>query len=253
MKPILAKFGLFSRGSIYLILALLTFFLAQGGHQEIDQKSALMEVARKPYGFALLGLLALGFTSYALWRFSEALWGGAMEGRRWGRLASFARALIYIFLAFTALTVLRGSKESQSAQFRDFTATLLTQPGGRFLVGAAGILFTLFGIYNMREGWQRKFVKDLDLQSLAPKRRRMISTLGAVGIIARGFLFACTGFMFAIAAWRQNTSTATGLDGALQSLRDSPGGNILLFFLAVGMAAFGFYALVEARFHREQN
>ena len=55
-------------------------------------------------GMALVWLITVGLIGYALWRFSEAAFGVASEGARLGRdCESFARELIYLFLAITAV------------------------------------------------------------------------------------------------------------------------------------------------------
>jgi len=62
---------------IFLVLTLLigalAFLVARGAHAEVDQKGALAQVIAKPYGGWLVGLVAVGFGCYALWRLSEAV------------------------------------------------------------------------------------------------------------------------------------------------------------------------------------
>jgi hypothetical protein len=41
---------------------------------------------------------------------------------------------------------------------------------------------------------------------------------------------------------------ASGLDGALRSLRDQPFGTVLLVLMALGFAAYGIYSFARARY-----
>ena len=43
---------------------------------------------------------------------------------------------------------------------------------------------------------------------------------------------------------------ATGLDGALRSLRDLPAGPVILLAIALGLAAYGVYSFARARYAR---
>jgi hypothetical protein len=47
-----------------------------------------------------------------------------------------------------------------------------------------------------------------------------------------------------------NPSEAQGLDGALATLASQPFGPYLLGLVAIGLAAYGIFALVEARYRR---
>jgi hypothetical protein len=64
---------------------------------------------------------------------------------------------------------------------------------------------------------------------------------------ARGAVFALAGAFLTRAAVDYQPAKATGLDGALRSLRDHPAGPWLLGAAAVGLIAFGLYGFAEAR------
>ena len=50
-----------------------------------------------------------------------------------------------------------------------------------------------------------------------------------------------------MAALHENSSEASGLDGALRTLRDQPFGQWLLTLVALGLAAYGIYSFSRAR------
>src|SRR4051812_35146598 len=72
-----ARLGFVGRGVVYIIIGILAIQIATGdnGGQEADKQGALQAIADKPFGEVLLLLLAVGLAGYALWRFSEAIWG----------------------------------------------------------------------------------------------------------------------------------------------------------------------------------
>ena len=67
---------------------------------------------------------------------------------------------------------------------------------------------------------------------------------------ARGLVFALTGALVVSAAWTYDAAKASGLDGALRTLRDRPSGELLLTLAGAGLAIFGIYGLAEARYRR---
>lgn len=71
-----------------------------------------------------------------------------------------------------------------------------------------------------------------------------------IGYIAKGISLAIVGVLFVLAAVQNSASKATGLDGALRSLRQQPAGQLLLTAVALGIAAYGGYSLARARYAR---
>ena len=246
----LARAGLTARGIVYILIGILALLIARGGAAAADQKGALAQVLAKPYGKWNVGLLAVGFAGYALWRLSEAAFGVTGEGRKAGpRLQSFARALIYGFLAYTAVSVLQGSRGTQGTQQQGYAAQVMAHPGGRWAVGVAGLATAIVGVALVIEGVKLKFMRHFP-SGLAPNLRTNIRNLGRIGTIARGSVFALTGVLVISAAWTYKPAKARGLDGALKTLRDRPYGGALLGVAAAGLIVFGIYGLCEARYRR---
>ncbi|HEY4992161.1 MAG TPA: DUF1206 domain-containing protein [Nakamurella sp.] len=246
-----ARAGLTARGVVYLLIGVLALLVARGGRAEVDQKGALAQVLAKPYGGWVVGLLAIGFAAYALWRLSEAAFGVTGEGRRTGpRLKSLARGLIYGFLAYTAVSLLQGSGGAQSTQQRGYAAQVMAHPGGRWVVGAVGVGILIAGGVMVVEGLKQKFMRYFPAGALTGNARDAVRRLGTVGTIARGLVFALTGVLVVSAAWTYDAAKASGLDGALKTLRDRPYGGLLLGIAAAGLIVFGVYGLAEARYRR---
>lgn len=246
-----ARLGLTARALVYLVIGFLGLSLAAGNRAELDQKGALRELLERPFGFVLVLLCAIGFVGYALWRFAEAISGPVGDGGKTSaRLKSFARGVVYSILAVTAVTVLLGSRSSQGGQQRGLVATALSWPGGSVIVGLVGLAVAAAGIGLVVEGWRRKFLKYLDHSDMNDSTRRLARWTGTVGSIARGLVVVLIGVLLVVAAVTGDKQDATGMDGALKSLRDLPFGNALLILASLGLLIFGVYALVEARYRR---
>jgi len=250
----LARLGLAARATIYLLIGWLALMLARGVPKRTttDQRGAMQEVASHRGGSILLWIIAIGLVGYALWRWSEAAFGVVGEGRKLGpRLQSFVRGCIYAFFAFTAFKLLMHSpSKSQVRQQQDWTAKTMAHAGGRLLVGLVGVVVIIAGLVLIGEGITRKFEKYLDLRGLSVRAQRTIVFLGVIGTIARGAVFAVSGFLVLRAAMTYDASKARGLDGALRSLASATGGPLLLGAAAVGLIVFGIYGYAEAIWRR---
>jgi hypothetical protein len=246
-----ARLGLAARGVVYLLMGLLAVLVARGAAVQVDQEGALAQVVARPYGELVVAAMAAGFAGYALWRLSEAAFGVSGEGRRVGpRVQSLVRGLVYVGLALSAVAVLQGSRTSQSSQQQSLTARAMEQPGGRWLVAAIGVVILGVGLALVAEGVRLRFMRYFLVGALSPRVRHAVRVLGAVGTVARGLVFALTGGLVVAAAWTYDPAKASGLDGALKTLRDQPFGPLLLTAAGAGLVAFGLYGLTEARYRR---
>jgi Domain of Unknown Function (DUF1206) len=134
----LAHLGLAARATIYLLIGWLALLLAAGKPRgEADQRGALQEVARHSGGTVLLWVIAIGLAGYALWRFSEAAFGVAGQGDKLGqRVQSLVRGCIYALFAIKAFAFVRTAhQQRQASQQQEWTARMMSHPGGRWAVG----------------------------------------------------------------------------------------------------------------------
>jgi hypothetical protein len=247
----MARFGLFARGMVYLLIGWIAVQIALGHRtQEANQRGALAEVAHRPFGKVLLWILGLGFAAYALWRLSEAVFGTAAEGKKTGpRLQSLVRGVVYATFAVTTFKFIEGSsQQSQSGQQITETAKVMKHTAGRWLVGLVGVIVIVVGLVMVADGLRKKFEKELRLNELHGATRTAVVRLGMIGTIARGIVFAVSGFLVVEAAVRYQPAKSTGLDGALRTLAHQPYGPWLLGALALGLIAFGVYGLATARY-----
>lgn len=252
---VLARVGLVAKGVSFGLVGALALKLALGsGGKATSRQGALHELAGKPFGKIALIALAAGFAAYAAWRFVQAFAErqDADDGaaKVWAKRAGYVgRGAIYAGLTFTTLKILAGSGggQSQNAKAGKSTAVVLGWPGGRFLVGAAGVVVIGVGLWNLYRGLSRKFEDKWRVGRLTPTVRTWGGRAGVLGHVARCVVFALIGIFLLKAAIEYNPDDAIGLDGALQKLAQATYGPWLLGLTAAGLVAYGIYCLVDAR------
>lgn len=190
----------------------------------------------------------------ALWRLSEAAYGGTGPGGQeaGARLAALAKAVIYGFLAFSILKFALGvgAPSSSNQQSADLTATALRHPGGQVVVVAAGIGLIIAGAYIAYGAWRKNFLRQLSLAGTRSATRRVVTRLGQAGGIARGAVFAAAGVFLAVAGAKAQPSQAKGIDATLRAFAATPLGPWLLVVVAAGLVTFGLFCWCEARWHK---
>jgi Domain of Unknown Function (DUF1206) len=83
--------------------------------------------------------------------------------------------------------------KSGNNQSKDATATLMSHPGGRWLILLIGLVVTGAGVALVAGGVRKTFLKQLNLVGLNAQSRQIIETPGMVGTAARGIVFGSSG------------------------------------------------------------
>jgi hypothetical protein len=253
----LARVGLIAFGVVHLLVAWLALQLAWGGGGEsADQSGAMRTLAESPLGTPLLWVIAVGLIALAVWQAAEVLrwrsgWSGSGKARTKALRKSgnaLVKAAVYITLAVLAIGFATGSGKSSSQQQQETTAGVFGWPGGQFLVGAAGLVLIGVGGWHIRKGINKHFLKQIDTSDASPSAVRLVTRLGQVGFPGKGIALALVGGLLVYAAITFDPSKAQGLDGALHTILEAPFGQILLTLVAIGIAAFGAFCLVRARY-----
>jgi succinate dehydrogenase/fumarate reductase cytochrome b subunit len=253
----LARIGLVAYGLVHLLVAWLALQLAWGGGgKEADQSGAMSTLAQTPVGKPLLWVLAVGLIALAVWQAAEVLrwrFGWSASGRAKKKaltktVKSLAKAAVYAGLAVLAISFATGSGKSSAQSQQKTTAGVFGWPGGRFLVGIVALILIGVGVYHVVKGVKKKFLKEIDLTEAPPSATRLITRLGQVGYPAKGIALALVGVLLGYAAITYDPSKATGLDGAMRTILQAPGGEILLTLVAIGIVAFGAFLFARARY-----
>lgn len=253
----LAHAGFAAKGVVYLVIGALALLAAVGrGGQTTDSEGALRTLLQQPFGWLLLVVIAIGLAGYALWRFVEAAvdpeGAGTQDTRVVKRAAYAISGAIHAALAVQAARLvfgLRGASGGGSAP-QDWTALVLAQPLGRWVVVAVGLGVAAFGLTELVRAYRTDLPKQLELGRLGHSARKWIVRFGRMGMAARGVVFVVMGAFLVRAAATHDASEARGLGGALASLHEQPHGPWLLGLVAIGLMAFGLFELVQARYRR---
>ncbi|MFD8695456.1 DUF1206 domain-containing protein [Kitasatospora purpeofusca] len=252
---ITARVGLCARGVIYVLVGALAVQIGFGnkGGQQAERSGAVGTIGEQPFGRVLLWALVVGLAAMALWRLSEAAFGpaGSDSGKWTVRLGFLGLAVFYavISIAVVQTVLVGGSSGSRSSNqtSKEYTARVLTWPGGRVLVGAVGAVLIIVGVVMAVRAAMRKFEKNLQTDRMSERTRRIVASLGIIGGVACGAVAAVAGLFILLAAVKFDPNRAKGLDETLRSFADTPAGPVLLIAAAVGLVLFGLYSFCEAR------
>jgi len=248
----LARAGLGARGVVYAIVGVLALELALGeGGKATNQQGALKTIADRPYGKALLILVAIGLAGYAIWRLVRAARGRGQEQRDGGadRVAALASGIVYALLCVTAVKILLGAR-ADSGTPKKATGGVLDWTGGPLLVGIAGAVLLGVAAYQAHKGVKRTFLEDSKTEQMTHKVRRGFTALGVFGHLARAVVFALIGYGLIRAATDFDPHKAVGLDGALRKLAGASYGPWVLGLVAAGLIGFALYSAADARYRR---
>ena len=244
-----------AKGVVYLILGTLTAMTAfNEGGQKAGQSDALKFIYSQPFGQVLLGLLAVGLIGYVVWRFVQAFRDPENEGDdKKGiakRIGYGVSGLLYAFLAFEAIRMLvqSGSSGSGGGGNKQVVSMLLEQPFGQILVGIVAVALFAKAVSAIYKAWTGKFMEEINAGQLDQKVKRVIKNTGTAGLAARGVVVGIIGFLFMKAAVQANASQAGGTEGAFSFIQSSSYGSILLGIIAIGLACYGVFMLVKARY-----
>jgi hypothetical protein len=248
---LLGRVGLIGLGVVQLLIAWLAAQVALGsGRESASKDGALQELAGKSWGEALLWVIGISLFALALWQLGEAIWGRKSGGGAVKRATHVVEALIFGLLGFSAVRVATSGRSQSNSQQAGLTKKVLDAPAGQVLVAVAGLVVFAAACYLVVKGVKKKFVRDLDLATASPTTRKTTIRLGQAGYIAQGVAWGIVGVLIVVAAIQHDPDKATGLDTALATLADQPYGTALLLIVALGLACFGVYCFLDARFRK---
>jgi len=247
---VLARAGFAASGLVHLLLGYIAIRVAFNHGGESDQSGALAQIAKLPAGVFILWLTVVGLFALGLWLIIQAILGiGSSSKKRWVRsVVSAGKAVAYIALGVTALSFAMGGSSSSSDSTKEASSTIISLPGGPFLLGLVGAVAIGIGGYFIYKGCARKFTEDINPPG--GKTESAVVALGITGYVAKGIAVAVVGILFIVAAVTVDPKQASGLDGALKALADLPFGIVILSVVGLGLIAYGVYTFARARYAR---
>jgi hypothetical protein len=255
-----ARFGYAAKGIVYFVVGLLAAQAAIGSSQRrIGTSGALRLIVVQPLGKVLLSIITVGLIGYVLWRLvqtvfdSESVHQETNAERIAQRVGYALSGLGYAGVARTAMELIFDVEQEDFYSAQDWTALLLVQPLGQWLVGLAGAFVIGIGLSFLYYAYKGKFRCKFKWHEMTPTERTWAIYIGKIGITARGIVCGMIGVFLIQAALQSDADRARGLSGALETLSQQPAGSWLLGLVALGLLAYSLYSLIEARYRQIIN
>jgi Domain of Unknown Function (DUF1206) len=253
----LVRAGFIARSVTYGVIGALALAIAVGAGTmgtSPNQQGALVLIAHTPVGRPAMVVICAGLLAYALWKFTQAVFGYGPEGgggARWhDRIANLAGGVVYLGFLAVAILALAGSSGNSSSEPRHAASDILGWPGGQVMIGIAGAVLMAISAYQMYDAIRGGYARDSKTEQMNPGERTVFMVLGRVGLTARALVFGLIGYFLERTAVEFNATNAIGVDGALAQLHHQPLGRWLVGLVAAGLLTFSVFSLVEGRYRR---
>ena len=251
-----SRAGYGARGFVYLSIGALAALAAvELARAPAGARGAVAAFAEGAAGQVWIAAVAAGLIGFAVWRGLQAVLDADRQGHEPAALASRAgqavSGLAYGALAWSLLELLDELEdigegdENQSA--RQMAGDVIELPFGHWLLIAVGLFVIAVGVAGLVQLFRPGFGARLRCREAT---RRWACWVGRIGYGARGVAFLPLGYILLRAGWRMSAAEARNLGGALQALEAQPFGSPILFLTGADLAAFGAFALIEARWRR---
>lgn len=256
----LARVGYAAKGVLYLLVGLLAARAAFDWGGQVDGSRAALEMltGEGTFGTVLLWVIGIGLVGYTLWNAFRAAMDPENEGTDAKGIAKriffVVSAIIHGSLAIYIFTTLLGmggggGGGGSGDGTEDLVGRVLDWGTiGRLFIAIAGLCIAGFGIQQLVKAWKVDFGDMLKVNEMSEKTRKASVYTGRAGLAARGIVFVIVGWFFLQAAWQYSQNEAGGLGQALQSLGGY--GPWVLGLVAIGLACYGVYMFIKARYRR---
>ncbi|MEJ7913028.1 MAG: DUF1206 domain-containing protein [Chitinophagaceae bacterium] len=252
----MARVGFVAKGLLYLLVGVLAYMAAFeiGGqsNKEGGKAGAFKMILELPAGRVLLGAVAIGLLCYAAWRLVQVFSSEGNEGdnkKKIGkRMAYFLSALAYLSFAFLALKTVTGSAKEEGGAQQDLVARLLNLSYGQVLLIIAALTIAAVGIYQFWFGYSGKFKKHVSTGAAGKATSSVLEKAGKLGYAARGIVWLIISWLLISATIHHNSREAGDTSKAFQFLEDASYGSYLLGAVGFGLACYGVFNFLRARF-----
>jgi len=249
--PLLARIGFTTRGIVYLLIGGFTVAAAlRSGEHAHGLTDAMQAVSHWPFGGVLVMAISLGLLCFAGWLAIEgARRCLAAHNFRTGMMAvgMLGDAALYLGLVVILLGVAIGWHKGGEHELHLWVAWLFGHPFGRWAVGVTGAALIVGGGGLLIWAWTRDVEQKLDMPADDKKATRPISRYGVSG---RGVTLALIGFYLIAAAWHARPDEAHDVGAALQNLRHTAYGWVLMLLFALSFGASAFFDFLAALYRR---
>ena len=250
LEPV-ARLGYASKAVIYGIIGMLAVLTATNrGGFVTDTSGALRLVLTRPYGRALLLVLAVGLCGYAVWRLLDAFMDPDRDGTSTmgvlTRVGNALRGCVYGTLGLEALRLARGRRGSNGDQVELWTARILDWPFGELAVGIAGAALASFGAWELVRAIRGDDDPKVDWSQISRDSRALLRKVSRFGVGIRAGLLMTLGGFLVRAALTHDPNQAAGPRESLLRLGGLFEGRWFLAVVAAGLIAYAVDQAVHA-------
>ena len=245
----LVRVGYFSRAILYSVLGLIA--LTSADRIAEGTNGIFLAIEDYPAGNAILWLMVVGLTAYALFRFASTFFdieNNGSDAKGWGkRLGHAGSGIGHLALAFSAYKFASdnstggsgGGESGGGAQ--EAASGILSMDFGGIVLGLLGLAFFVTSIFQAKKGITGEFMHRI--AGDAPDATRWI---GGAGYLARGVVYAVIGWsLFKAGFLSAGSGQVKTLGDAVASLA---GQGIVFTLVAIGLLLFGLFSLVLSRY-----
>lgn len=253
---LLERAGYVVRGVIYAIMGGLALGLALGrGGAATDPSGTVTILTSIPAGRLWLGIVVVGLAAYSLWGFVRAVFDPLHRGHDPSgiaqRLGFVSSGIAYSSIALFALRLLIGKVTSKTQDSLQLTvAKILSYPFGEFVTMVVGVIAIGVGLGQLVEAYRAIFKRDLKRTTMSAAERKIVDTLGRVGMVSRGVTFTLVGWFVFQGGLHRDPVEVRGYGGAFLFLLAEPFGRVLAGAVALGFIALGLHSFACARWVR---
>lgn len=254
-----ARVGLVGMGLLYALLGVLAINVATGDRATASRTGAVQAVAQAPFGRFLLIGLTVALVALVIWKITQAIAGDPVEGSEASdRIKYVFKALLFGTAALSAVAILianwgvsasvPGSGSGSGANQQQATALVMGFPGGRWIVMVVGLAAVGLGCYQIfRNTVKCEFMERLHVSG---DKERVVAAFGRLGYAGSGAVTIGVGVFLFLAGMQYDPDNVKGLSGLLAELAGNGWGQLALWLIALGLLAYGLFALAEARYRR---
>ncbi|RJY08441.1 DUF1206 domain-containing protein [Aurantiacibacter aquimixticola] len=249
----LVRVGYFSRAILYSVLGLIA--LTSADKIAEGTNGIFKAIEEYPAGTAILWIMVIGLTAYALFRFCSTFFdieNNGSDAKGWGkRLGHAGSGIGHLALAWSAFQFANNSGSGSSGGSggggsggggaQEAAAGVLSVDFGGTVLGLLGIAFGVASIFQFKKGLTGEFMHRISGQ--APDATRW---LGGAGFCARGVVYGVIAWSLIQAGFMSGgAEQVKTLGDAVASLA---GEGFVFTLTAVGLLFFGLFSLVLARY-----
>jgi hypothetical protein len=251
----IARAGYVSKGVLYLTIGVLALLVAFGeGGVLTDERGALDHLAGNDFGFVLVALTGIGLVAHTLWQLVRAVFDperpASTDAKGIARRLSYAvSALVHGGLAVAAFLVLTTGAPGEDGG-HEWARELTSNELGFVVLAIVGVVLVCFGGHQLLQAKNVDFRDELDVARMNDRAWRWTERAGRFGYAARGVVFIVTGGSLLVASVSNDPNDAKGIGGVLEAIAAAPLGETMLAVVAFGLAVYGLFMFVYARYRR---